>query len=71
MRERLNIKQIIKENPRIDARKLKEGMELLEELRRAGLPRPRYRLAPPFERRRITLTRDILNDPRTIHLPHR
>ncbi len=47
---RLNVKAILKKNPQVDVRKMTEAQEVIRELRRRGIPGPRYDLTSPYER---------------------
>ena len=70
MPEKINLAEVLAENPHVDPQQLNESMELLEKLRGCGVQGRGYELVPPFGGRRVqvvdTLTED--NDPRTIHL---
>lgn len=70
MPERIDLAELLKNNPQVDSQKLSESMELLEELRGSGVQGRRYELVPPFGGRRVQVadTRFGDNDPRTIHL---
>ena len=67
-RTSINITEIVRRNPKVDRKILRESMALREELERLGLPVPRQRLATPFRRRRVITGVDDA-DPRMSHLP--
>lgn len=62
MVKKLNVRNIVKSNPKVNARALKEGTELHRELKKLGLPRKGYELG--YRLRRPSHT----DDPRTIYL---
>ena len=66
----MTIKEILKKNPRIDAKALKEGFDLGEQLRRMGVSRRGYRLTYPFRRKQMHTSDLIDSDPRTVQLRH-
>jgi len=68
MPQKPNIKKILKKNPKINAKQLKEGLELTEQLRALGLTRRGYRLASPFARKRVHIVEEFDSDPRTVRL---
>jgi hypothetical protein len=51
MVKKLDLEKIIKKNPQIDLEKLKESQTLLAKLRKNGIRRSTYKLAPPFTRK--------------------
>jgi hypothetical protein len=64
MPKKINLKKILKSNPRVDEKKLAEGHELLEKLRMLGVRKRGYRLALPYSRRRA----QVSPKPYTIYL---
>ncbi len=71
MPERIDLAEIVKKNPHIDPKQLRESMELLEELRSRGVSERGYQLVPPFSGRRVQVIDNSAEDPRTVHLkPH-
>jgi len=69
-----SLKKIIKNNPRVDAKQLAEGIKLLEELRNAGLQRRGYKLLPPYSGKRVHRVDRVdssFEDSRTVHLPNK
>ena len=59
MPKKIELKQIAKNNPRVDLKKLREGRELSKKLEEKGFVRRGYQLPPPFARKRIELARDL------------
>lgn len=68
MPKKINIKNILKKNPKVDKRELEKGFELLENLKKMGLAKKGYKLVSPCERQRVQVNDGIAEDPRTIHL---
>lgn len=52
MPKKIDIEDILKQNPQVDPSKLKEGIELSEKLKEMGFTRKGYDLATPEERRK-------------------
>lgn len=53
MPEKIALDEHVKQNPRVDAAKLREAQELMAELRKHGLKAPGYRLVSPYESRTL------------------
>ena len=53
-----NIKEILKNNPKVDVAKLREGIRMLKELQEAGLEIPRHRVVPAHARKELRLERN-------------
>lgn len=53
MLEKLDVEEILRKNPHIDEAKLKEGLELSEQLRALGLRKKEYGLASPSDKHRV------------------
>jgi hypothetical protein len=68
MPEKIDLAEIIKNNPQVDPRQLRESMELLEELRDRGVSERGYQLVPPFSGKRVQVVDNSSEDPRTVHL---
>lgn len=68
MPKRIDLDEIVEKNPHVDPEKLRESMELLEELRNRGVYERGYQLVPPFSGRRIQVIDNSAEDPRTVHL---
>ena len=51
MPQQPNVAEILRDNPQIDPNRLRESMELLEELNQLGVSSRGYQLNPPFEGR--------------------
>jgi hypothetical protein len=71
MPKRIDLTDIIKKNPRVDPKQLRESMELLEELRNRGVSERGYQLVPPFSGKRVHVVDSSSEDPRTVHLNRR
>jgi exonuclease VII large subunit len=65
--QQMTIKEIIKKNPKIDEKKLKESMELSDKLRSHGISARGYSLVLPFAGKKVQAV-DSKEDKRTIHL---
>ncbi len=65
------IRDILKNNPQVDPKKLLEGLAATKNLRSVGRRRRGYNLSVPTSRKRVRILDDDLNDPRTVHLPQR
>lgn len=57
MPEQADLKEIVRKNPGVDLRKLREGIRMQEILRKAGVGVPRHRLIPLHDRKRMRLDR--------------
>jgi hypothetical protein len=69
MPKKVNLAEILKKNPHVDAKQLSDSMELLEELRSYGVTKRSYELAPPNGGRRAQAVDSTCEpDPRTVHL---
>jgi len=66
--KKIELAEIIEKNPQVDAKQLRESMELLEELRSRGVSGRGYQLVPPFSGRRVQTIDNPSEDPRTVHL---
>jgi hypothetical protein len=56
----IDLKELMRKNPHIDAEKLQASMELQERLRAGGVSRRDYELVPPFSGRQVqVMDRDI------------
>ena len=55
--EQADGKEIARENPGVNLRKLQEGIRMQENLRKAGVRVPGHRLCPPHDRKRMRLDR--------------
>jgi len=64
---KMTLKEIIKKNPNIDEKKLKESMDLSDELRKHGVTPRGYGLASPFGSRKAVVV-DTKEEKRTSHL---
>ncbi len=72
MPDRIDIEEILRLNPHIDQKQLEEAIELRQKLRERGVRGAKYRLAPPFSGRRVSVRGvEGEDDPRTIHLRSR
>jgi hypothetical protein len=49
MAKKTDIDEIITNNPKVDAKQLREAQALVRELRKLGLARPEYNLAMPYQ----------------------
>lgn len=70
MPEKLNLKETLKSNPRVDARKLKDGLKMSKNLRSMGFVRRGYNLAGPDTQKDAYVVDDPSTDSRTVHLRH-
>ncbi len=68
MPQTVDLEEIIRNNPHVDPRQLRESMELLEELRKRGVSERGYQLVPPFSGKRVQVVDNSSEDPRTVHL---
>lgn len=59
---------LIKSNPKVDARRLAEFDALGKKLCEIGIAGTKYKLASPVVRKRIVVGENDRADPRTIHL---
>jgi hypothetical protein len=50
------IKKLVDQNPKVDAKQLKEGRALLKHLEREGVGKPSYGIVSPYERRPLRST---------------
>ena len=66
MAKKLNLEEILKNNPRVNADRLQRSRELRKRLRAAGVRGAGYNLALPFERRRVRAGTQGEEDPRTV-----
>lgn len=57
MRKPMNLKEIVKKNPRINRVQLADSLKVSEALKREGFVRPASRLVPPFARKPATVCR--------------
>lgn len=64
---KMTLEEIKKRNPNIDEEKLKESLDLSEELRRQGVKGRRYGLASPFGGRKAKVT-DVKEDKCSLQL---
>lgn len=55
MRKRLNIKRLLRDNPKVDRGLLAESQRLADKLHKLGQTGPFLRMASPFERKRATI----------------
>ncbi len=62
------IRDILKNNPQVDPKKLLEGRAATENLRKIGRRRRGYNLSIPTSRKKVRILDDDLDDPRTVHL---
>lgn len=65
MPQKISLAEILKNNPRVDPDKLKEGLRLAEELRKRAGVRPKIH---PLIRRRMRIVDDLSSDPRLTQL---
>ncbi len=49
-RDPLNVEELIKRNPNVDADKVREAQEVLRALRRGGVSGPTYEIDSPYQR---------------------
>lgn len=68
MPKKIELSDIIKNNPHIDQKRLSESMEALEKLRNSGVSGRRYELVPPQGGRRAHVADNSPDDPRITHL---
>lgn len=61
------IRDIVKDNPQVDLKKVLQGHVLIEKLRSTGRRRG-YRLALPMSGKRVYVLDDDIHDRRTVHL---
>ncbi len=71
MPELPDLEKVIKANPNVDPRKLKEARELHRQLREKRAQGGSYRISPPMGRRRVSVSEEEANDPRTVQLRDR
>lgn len=57
MLEKPDIKEIVKNNPKVDLEKLKEGIKMLQKLRAAGVEIPKHRVVSAHARKQLRLSR--------------
>ncbi len=67
MLKQVDLKDILEKNPHLNKEDLARNQDLAEELRKLGTQPRGYRLAPPFERKRVPVGKGDY-DPRTIDL---
>jgi hypothetical protein len=48
---RINVRRVASTNPQVDTNQLREAKDLIDTLRRAGVPGKGYGLAQPYQRR--------------------
>ena len=70
MLRKVNIKDILKNNPQIEIEKLREIEKMYKALDRSGLKKREYRLATPITQKRVCVDDDALRDSRTTNLHH-
>ncbi len=63
-----DLENIIKANPNVDPNKLQEARKLHRQLREKRAEGGSYRIAPPMTRRRVSVTDEEADDPRTVQL---
>ncbi len=59
---------IIKNNPQIDLKHIDENEKLHNELKKLGVSERGYKLASPFERKRVQKIDNPFEDSKTLHL---
>jgi hypothetical protein len=65
MPQKINLAELLKNNPNVDPELLKVGLKLAEELRQH---RSSSKRARPFVRRRVKIIDDLQSDPRLTQL---
>jgi hypothetical protein len=65
MPQKIDLAEILKNNPHVDPERLNAGLKLAEELRRS---RSGSKRARPFVRRRVRIVDDLQSDPRLVRL---
>ena len=68
MPKKIELKKVAKANPRVDLKKLREGIELTKKLRDSGFVKRGYDLPSPFGRKRLEIMENCPDDPRIIRL---
>jgi hypothetical protein len=68
MPEPIDLKELLKKNPKVDAEELSKGLKLGEDLRRARMRGRQNRFPYPFIRRRAIVLDDLDSDPRVTRL---
>jgi hypothetical protein len=69
--ETIKLETILKNNPQIDAQKLRASIELSEKLHNSGIAVRGYELPPPSARKRLEIVDSSSDDPRAVRLRHR
>lgn len=67
MNRRMDLEEILRQNPQINEQELDKAREMLRRLQDQGVHRKEYDLIPPFGGRRVT----VLDDVRANSLPSR
>lgn len=68
MRKTLELEAVLKNNPQVNAEKLRESIELSEKLHKNGFTSRGYELPPPFARKRAEIMDNASDDPRVLRL---
>ena len=63
-----DLENVIRANPSVDPQKLREARKLHRQLREKRAEGSNYRIAPPMNRRRVSVTDEEADDPRTVQL---
>lgn len=68
MPEQVDLKELLRKNPKVDVDELTRGLQMGQDLRRTGVRGRQNRFSFPFTRRRAKLLDDLDSDPRVTRL---
>lgn len=67
--QKLGVDELVRMNPGVSRKELRESMEMLERLRESGVQPRRFRISMPYTGRRVCIDEDARREAMTARLP--